>query len=67
MSGAAAYSARLREKRRATGMKETTIWLKPEDEDVVAALLEHKGLRNRSEAIQYALSRVSLEEPKLEA
>lgn len=64
MSGAT-YSARHREKRRASGMKELTIWLKPEDEGVVEALKEEMGLRNRSEAIQYALSQVLKIKPEL--
>lgn len=64
MSGAN-YSARHREKRRAAGEKELTIWLKPEDEGVVEALKEEMGLRNRSEAIQYALSQVLKIRPEL--
>lgn len=53
---------RLRERRRAKGMKETTIWLTREADQTISNIVELKGLKNRSEAIQYALSRLSFNE-----
>lgn len=53
---------RLRERRRAKGLKETTIWLTQEADQTVSDLVASKGLKNRSEAIQYALSRIASSE-----
>lgn len=55
-------AADLRERRRAAGMKETTVWLDGAAERALAALVERKGFHNRSEAIQYALSTVATKE-----
>jgi len=53
---------RLRERRRAKGLKETTIWLTQEADQTITELVASMGLKNRSEAIQYALSRVASNE-----
>lgn len=53
---------RMRERRRAQGMKETTVWLTQEADQTISELVVSKGLKNRSEAIQYALSRVAFNE-----
>ncbi|WLR91034.1 hypothetical protein [Shinella zoogloeoides] len=53
---------RLRERRRAIGLKETTVWLTQEADQTISELVASKGLRNRSEAVQYALSRIASSE-----
>lgn len=50
--------AELRKRRKAQGQKETTIWLSPEADQVVTELVKRKGLRSRSEAVQYALMQI---------
>lgn len=47
--------AKLRADRRAQGYKETTIWLNPEAESALVALIERHEFKNRSEAVQFAL------------
>ena len=51
--------SRLRERRRANGLKETTIWLTQEADRTISDLVAAKGLKNRSEAVQYALNRIA--------
>lgn len=51
--------AQMRQRRREQGFKETTIWLSKEADEVLADLVKSKGLKNRSEAVQFALSEIS--------
>lgn len=57
--------AALRRQRRSQGMKETTIWLTQENDMQIERLIEQEGLRSRSEAVQYALNRISTEETQM--
>ena len=60
-----AYVAELRRRRRAAGQKETTVWLSKEADEFISRLVEQKGLRNRSEAVQYVVSKVAEQESSL--
>lgn len=55
-------TAQLRRQRRQIGLKETTIWLAPEIEEIIVSIVRQQGLKNRSEGIAYALRAFSQEQ-----
>ncbi|RWB95675.1 hypothetical protein [Mesorhizobium sp.] len=67
MSSSRERVAQLRNRRKEQGMKQSSIWLSPEDESAIAAITERAGMKSRSEAIRYALKQVSNQEEKMQA
>lgn len=65
MSSSTDRVAALRRQRRSQGMKQTTIWLTQEAEQQISLIVESMGLKSRSEAVQYALSRISNSESQM--
>lgn len=59
MTSSTARVAKLRRKRRAQGLGQFSIWLTPEDQELISAVMEREGLKSQSEAIRLALNRAS--------
>lgn len=56
--------AELRRKRRDLGLKQTNVWLGPDEEAAIEQLRLRAGLKTRSEVIQYALRQASQHQQK---
>ncbi|UVK43628.1 hypothetical protein BPNPMPFG_005437 [Mesorhizobium sp. AR07] len=59
MSSSSKRVAQLRRKRIAQGLGQVSVWLAPGDKQMISAVIQREGLNNQSEAIRYALSKVS--------
>ncbi|MER9176281.1 hypothetical protein NKI86_31660 [Mesorhizobium sp. M0320] len=66
MSASRNRVAQLRTRRKELGMKQSTFWLSPEDENAITAIIERAGIKSRNEVIRYALKQVSNQEEKMQ-
>lgn len=66
MSSNAQRVAELRRRRKLNGLKQTTIWMTPEDHQIVRSAIEHQGLKNVSEVVSYALRMISNQDQKMQ-
>jgi phage gp16-like protein len=66
MSSSTERVAQLRSKRKQLGMKQSTIWLSPEDEERILAIVSRKGFKTRTDGIRYALQQAFNQETEMQ-